>query len=177
MRPDGCAGRYCRLERSARMHTAETRLIRVQQARHPCVIGVGIRRYDACAGKVGSCIGPQNHCRGMTGSQLPPELRIAEEGNVALTSRSECCHPGDTRLLISKHIAAQLGGDLGKRERELVPESHYLASDNALMTRSVISRRGLTQTTSCRIRSYFSDSAICLIALLAFSITAAFSSF
>ena len=49
--------------------------------------------------------------------------------------------------------------------------------DNALITRSVISKRGLTQTTSCKTKSNLSVSAIFLIAIFAFSMIAAFSSF
>jgi hypothetical protein len=47
----------------------------------------------------------------------------------------------------------------------------------ALMTLSVMSTRGPANTRSCRIRSYFSVSKICLMTLLARSTTAASSSF
>ena len=177
MWPDGYAGRQFRRADDAGMDPAEAGAGRVEQGRDACVVGVRITRDNARTGKTIGGIRRQNHRSGLATLQLRFVFTIGEKTDVSRPRTRQGGHPGNACLRVPMHIAAQAGGDFGERPRLRARCRHYLPSDKALMTRSVISRRGLTHTTSCRIRSNLSLSAICLMARLARSITAAFSSF
>jgi hypothetical protein len=155
IRRDRRAGWNRRLDDCRRMNTAETDPNRIQQGGDTGIVGIRVGGDDTWAGKAVGRIGSQNDCGRPGRFKLRPVLTIGQERNVTLTRRSQRCHASNTRLAVPKHIAAQVGGDVGKGEYSLALYGHYLASDNALITRSVMSRRGLTQTTSCRIRSNF----------------------
>ena len=81
-----------------------------------------------------------------------------------------------------RRVADQLAAELRRRSRRSA-NSHGTvtcrrpAAFSALITLSVMSTRGPAKTASCRIRSYFSVSKICLMTRLARSTTAASSSF
>ena len=119
-----------------------------------------------------------NDAARLGGQQLRFVLRVRQKRNAAGVGCIEGCNPVDQPIGWPQQFAAQGGHQLTQADLGLGCGSAHLAeAPSALMTRSVMSTRGLANTASCRIRSYFSWSKICLTTLLARSRTPASSSF
>ena len=81
---------------------------------------------NACAGKIGWHRPEEEESLPRHDRQLAPEFRIAQKAMSPSPADPSVCHLGTIRVCLSPaNIAAQLGGDLGKRERELVPEAIF----------------------------------------------------
>ena len=83
--------------------------------------------------------------------------------------RCRCASIGSAR--IADQLAAERGDDVGERASPHRLPTCAPCALSALITFSVMSTRGPAKTASCRIRSYFSVSKICLMTLLARSTT------
>src|SRR5262249_1884032 len=124
------------------------------------------------------------HGAGARRGQAMPVLRVGEEGDAAAFHRVERRDTVDHHVSVARELdpaaLGQLtqgnpGGVLSHARARATPSAYLSAS--ALMTLSVMSMRVLAYTTgSCRMRSNFSDSAICWITLFARSCTLASSS-
>src|SRR5262249_30038089 len=95
--------------------------------------------------------------------------RVGQESDRTASGRVQRCHAVDHDFAVAGQLRAAALGQLTQRNPRGA-RSHTQArrmfavylSASALMTLSVMSMRVLANTTgSCRIRSNFSDSAIC----------------
>ena len=83
----------------------------------------------------------------------------------------------NAQITAAEQHAVDVRGDVTQRRVDHGAASGYFWAFRALITLSVMSTLGPANTASCRIRSYFSASKICLMTLLARSTTEASSSF
>src|SRR5574337_13616 len=123
--------------------------------------------------------GSHHHAGGRGRRQLAGVARMGEKTQAVRVGRVQRREAIDRCGGIAVERAAECGHHLGqpyRRAHGRAPEIQRCAPLSALITLSVMSTRGPAKTASCRIRSYFSPSKICLITLFARSTMAAVSS-
>src|SRR6185295_18909569 len=117
--------------------------------------------------------------RGLRRRQLLRILGIGEKRDRRRRRRLERIDGVDPRLGIADQFAAEPLDDVAKLDFAHRAASYLppLCALSALITLSVMSTFGLQKTASCRMRSYFSASKICLMTRFVRSTTVASSSF
>jgi hypothetical protein len=89
---------------------------RIEQRRQPGVIGVGVLADDTRqANRIGKLRG-EDDSRSPRRLQLTPVFQVGEKPDLALPGRGQRGDLMNARLPITKHIAAQAGGDFSQRE-------------------------------------------------------------
>lgn len=176
------------LDDCADMDTGCVRWSRMQDGAHAGEIGIGIRTYDARSGRRIAQLRTDDQrtcCCRIESLRL---LRRTYEREITLACPLQRYDARDFSLGRAEQLAAEACNDLPELHDRCplrctrcvtgrsLPASPRHLSASAFSTLSVMSTRLLTYTASCRIRSYFSCSAMALITLFTRSSTADHSS-
>src|SRR5574340_1431860 len=175
------ARRQVGLNRRGRVHTRHRTRRGIEQLRDAREIKIRIATHDARARISVGRVAAQDHRPGARRGELSRVFRVGKKRNLIWAGGVKRRHLPHAPRTLADQIATQSSDDLLDKEA-LGAVDHegatYLtgASASALITLSVMSTRGLAYTASWKMMSYFSDSAIALMARLARSSTDASSS-